>query len=213
MKTHKKETQKIFGYARVSTREQNEARQVLALAEAGVPQSNIFIDKMSGKDFERPEYKKLLGKLKLGSTLFVKSIDRLGRSYKDISEQWRVITKEIGADIVVIDMPPLDTRKEKNLLGNLISDLILTLLSFVAESEYRSIHERQAEGIAVAKARGVKFGRPPAPLPENFAGIYEEWKERRIGSSEAAMALAMPISTFTYRAKKFEEKKNKRNKR
>ena len=205
MKKQKRETQKIFGYARVSTREQNEARQVLALAEAGVPQSNIFIDKMSGKDFERPEYKKLLGKLKQGSTLFVKSIDRLGRSYKDISEQWRVITKEIGADIVVIDMPPLDTRKEKNLLGNLISDLILTLLSFVAESEYRSIHERQAEGIAVAKARGVKFGRPPAHLPENFAEIYEEWKERRIGSSEAARALAMPLSTFTYRAKKFEE--------
>ena len=209
MKKHKKETQKIFGYARVSTKEQNEARQVLALTEAGVPQSNIFIDKMSGKDFERPEYKKLLGKLRQGSTLFVKSIDRLGRSYKDISEQWRVITKEIGADIVVIDMPPLDTRKEKNLLGNLISDLILTLLSFVAESEYRSIHERQAEGIAVAKARGVKFGRPPAPLPENFAGIYEEWKARHIGASEAAKALAMPISTFTYRAKKFEERKNK----
>lgn len=155
------EKQKIYGYARTSTREQNEDRQIIALKEMGVPERNIFLDKLSGKNFERPQYKKMLRRLDSNSVLYIKSIDRLGRSYRDLSEQWRIITKEKGADVVVIDMPILDTRREKNLLGTFISDLILALLSYVAESEYRTIHQRQAEGIAAAKARGFKFGRPP----------------------------------------------------
>ena len=136
------EKQKIFGYARTSTREQNEDRQIIALKEMGVPEKNIFLDKLSGKNFERPQYKKMIRKLDNNSVLYIKSIDRLGRSYRDLSDQWRVITKEKGADVVVIDMPILDTRREKNLLGTFISDLILALLSYVAESEYRTIHQR-----------------------------------------------------------------------
>ena len=162
----------IYGYARVSTREQNEDRQIIALKEMGVPEENIYLDKLSGKNFDRPQYKKLLRKLNGKSVLYIKSIDRLGRSYRDLSDQWRIITKEKGADVVVIDMPILDTRREKNLLGTLISDLVLALLSYVAEAEYSTIHARQAEGIAAAKARGVKLGRPPKPLPENFHEVY-----------------------------------------
>ena len=191
---------KIYGYARVSTREQNEDRQILALKEMGVPEKNIYLDKLSGKDFERPKYKKLLKKLDSDSVLYIKSIDRLGRSYKDLSDQWRLITKEKKADVVVIDMPILDTRKDKNLLGTFISDLILALLSYVAESEYRTIHQRQAEGIAAAKARGVKMGRPPKPLPENFHEVYQKWKAEKISTSEAARLVNMPLSTFRYRA-------------
>lgn len=168
------EKQKIFGYARTSTKEQNEDRQIIALKEMGVPEKNIFLDKLSGKNFERPQYKKMIRKLDNNSVLYIKSIDRLGRSYRDLSDQWRVITKEKGADVVVIDMPILDTRREKNLLGTFISDLILALLSYVAESEYRTIHQRQAEGIAAAKARGFKFGRPPKQLPENFHEVYQK---------------------------------------
>ena len=153
------EKQKVYGYVRVSTKEQNEDRQIIALKEMGVPETNIFMDKLPGKDFERPQYKKLLKKLDSNSVLFIKSIDRLGRSYRDLSEQWRINTKEKGADVVVIDMPILDTRREKNLLGTFISDLILVLLSYVAESEYRTIHQRQAEGIAAAKAKGIKIRR------------------------------------------------------
>jgi len=145
---------KIYGYVRVSTKEQNEDRQIIALKELGVPEENIFVDKISGKDFDRPQYKRLLRRLNTESVLYIKSIDRLGRSYKDLCEQWRIITKDKGADIIVIDMPILDTRKEKGLLGTFISDLILALLSYVAESEYSTIHQRQAEGIAAAKARG-----------------------------------------------------------
>ena len=162
------ENAKIYGYMRVSTREQNEDRQRIALIEMGVPEKNIYADKLSGKDFNRPQYKKLLKKLDSGAVLFVKSIDRLGRNYADLNEQWRIITKEKGADIVVIDMPLLDTRREKNLLGTLISDIVLALLSYVAENERMNIRQRQAEGIAAAKARGVKFGRPPIPLPDTL---------------------------------------------
>ena len=194
------EKQKIYGYMRVSTREQNEDRQVIALKEMGVPKQNIYMDKLSGKDFERPQYKKLLRKLDSNSVLFIKSIDRLGRSYRDLSEQWRIITKDKGSDVVVIDMPILDTRREKNLLGTFISDLILALLSYIAESEYRTIHQRQAEGIAAAKAKGVKMGRPPKPLPENFYDVYQRWKAEKISTSEAAKLVDMPISTFRYRA-------------
>ena len=194
------EKQKVYGYVRVSTREQNEDRQVIALKEMGVPKQNIYMDKLSGKDFERPQYKKLLRKLDSNSVLFIKSIDRLGRSYRDLSEQWRIITKDKGSDVVVIDMPILDTRREKNLLGTFISDLILALLSYIAESEYRTIHQRQAEGIAAAKAKGVKMGRPPKPLPENFYDVYQRWKAEKISTSEAAKLVDMPISTFRYRA-------------
>ncbi|MGO4972679.1 recombinase family protein [[Clostridium] aminophilum] len=194
------ENVKIYGYARVSTREQNEDRQIQALMKMGVPKKGIYIDKLSGKDFERPQYKKMLKKLDTNSILYVKSIDRLGRNYRDLSDQWRIITREKGADVVVIDMPLLDTRRKKNLLGAFISDLILSLLSYVAETEYETIHQRQAEGIAAAKARGVKFGRPPKPLPENFQEVYLSWKENKISAKEAARLVNMPSSTFRYRA-------------
>ncbi len=158
----------IFGYVRVSSRDQNEDRQMIALQEMGIPERNIFVDKQSGKDFKRPVYKKLVRKLKKDDLLYVKSIDRLGRNYKEILEQWRILTKEKGIDIVVLDMPLLDTRRGKDLMGTFLSDIVLQVLSFVAENERSNIKQRQAEGIAAAKERGVKFGRPPLPVPENF---------------------------------------------
>ena len=197
------DNQKIYGYARISTREQNEDRQILALKEMGVPEKNIFLDKMSGKNFDRPQYKKMLRKLNSNSVLFIKSIDRLGRSYKDLSEQWRIITKEKGADVVVIDMPLLDTRRDKNLLGTFISDLILALLSYISENEYCTIHQRQAEGIAAAKARGVRFGRIPKPLPGNFHEVYKRWKQKKISVSQAAKECGLPQTTFYDKAKLF----------
>ena len=197
---------KIYGYMRVSSREQNEDRQGIALLEIGVPEKNIFMDKLSGKNFERPQYKKLIKKLDGNSVLFVKSIDRLGRNYKDLNEQWRIITKEKGADIVVVDMPLLDTRREKNLLGTLISDIVLALLSYVAENERMNIKQRQAEGIAAAKARGIKFGRPPLRLPDNFHQVHKEWREGKISVTQAAKACGLPQSTFFRKARKYEEK-------
>ena len=194
------ENEKIYGYARVSTIGQNEDRQILALMEMGVPQNRIYLDKLSGKNFDRPQYKRLLKKLDDNSVLYIKSIDRLGCNYRDLSEQWRIITKEKGADVVVIDMPLLDTRREKSLLGTFISDLILALLSYVAETEYQTIHQRHAEGIAAAKARGVKLGRPPRPLPENFHDVYQRWKAEKISTEEAARLVNMPASTLRYRA-------------
>ena len=196
---------KNYGYARVSTREQNEDRQIIALKEMGVPEKNIYLDKLSGKNFDRPQYKKLLKKLDDNSVLYIKSIDRLGRSYRDLSDQWQLITKDRGADVVVIDMPVLDTRREKNLLGTLISDLVLALLSYVAESEYSTIHQRQAEGIAAARARGVKLGRPPKPLPDNFYEVYQKWKAEKISTEEAARQVNMPPSTFRYRANSYKK--------
>ena len=198
---------KIYGYARVSTREQNEDRQIIALKEMGVPEKNIYLDKLSGKNFDRPQYKKLLKKLDENSVLYIKSIDRLGRSYRDLSNQWQLITKDKGADVVVIDMPVLDTRREKNLLGTLISDLVLALLSYVAESEYSTIHQRQAEGIAAARARGVKLGRPPKSLPPNFYKVYQQWIGKKISVSEAAKECGMPRSTFYYKAKVYKNAK------
>lgn len=170
-----------------------------------MPEKNIFLDKLSGKNFDRPQYKKLLKKLDGNSVLYIKSIDRLGRSYRDLSDQWQLITKDKGADVVVIDMPVLDTRREKNLLGTLISDLVLALLSYVAESEYSTIHQRQAEGIAAARARGVKLGRPPKPLPENFHEVYQKWKAEKISTEEAARLVNMPPSTFRYRANSYKK--------
>lgn len=172
----------------------------------GVPEKQIYIDKMSGKNFERPQYKKLIKKLDSESVLFVKSIDRLGRNYKDLNEQWRIITKEKGADIVVIDMPLLDTRREKNLLGTLISDIVLALLSYVAENERMNIKQRQAEGIAAAKAKGVKFGRPPRNLPANFYEVHSRWRSGKISVSQAARECGLPQSTFFRKAKEFEGK-------
>lgn len=195
--------QKIYGYARVSTVQQNENRQVSALIEMGVPEKNIYVDKVTGKNFNRPQYKKLLKRLDADSVLYIKSIDRLGRSYQDLGEQWRIITKDKETDIVVIDMPILDTRREKNLLGTFISDLILTLLSYCAANEYNVIHQRQAEGIAAAKAKGVKMGRPPQPLPDNFHEIYQLWVSREITMAEAANLCEMPVSSFKYRAENY----------
>lgn len=190
---------------RVSSREQNEDRQKLALLQMGIPEKQIYIDKMSGKNFERPQYKRLLKKLDYGSVLFVKSIDRLGRNYTDLNEQWRIITKEKGADIVVIDMPILDTRKEKNLLGTFISDIVLALLSFVAENERINIKQRQAEGIAAAKARGVKFGRPPLPIPDNFDELCHDWRSGIITMKKAAEICNMCEKTFYSKAVKYEK--------
>lgn len=196
---------KIFGYARVSSQEQNEDRQVIALKELGVPEKQIYIDKQSGKNFERKQYKRLLRRLDENSVLFVKSIDRLGRNYADLNEQWRIITKEKGADVVVIDMPLLDTRREKNLLGTFISDIVLSLLSYVAENERMNIRQRQAEGIEAAKARGVKFGRPSVSIPDNFYEVHKQWREKKLTLKQAAKACNLPESTFYDKAKKFED--------
>lgn len=199
--------QKIYGYMRVSTKEQNEDRQRLALMEAGVPEKNIFMDKQSGKDFERIEYKRMLRRLNERSVLYVKSIDRLGRNYQELNEQWRIITKEKCADIVVIDMPILDTRREKNLLGTFIADLILTLLSYLAENERTIIKKRQEEGIAAARIRGVRFGRPTLPLPDNFSEAYKEWRNGNITQEHAAKMCGLARSTFRDKAKVWELQK------
>jgi len=196
---------KIYGYMRVSSKEQNEDRQKIALTEMGVPENNIYMDKQSGKDFERTQYKRLLRKLNENSVLYIKSIDRLGRNYGELNEQWRIITKEKKADIVVIDMPLLDTRREKNLLGTFISDVVLALLSYVAENERTNIKQRQAEGIAAAKARGVKFGRPPLPIPENFYQMHKDWRAGKITIEEAAKACNMCPKTFYSKAVKYEK--------
>lgn len=195
----------IYGYMRVSSKEQNEDRQKIALIEMGVPENHIYMDKQSGKDFERTQYKRLLRKLNENSVLYIKSIDRLGRNYGELNEQWRIITKEKKADIVVIDMPLLDTRREKNLLGTFISDVVLALLSYVAENERTNIKQRQAEGIAAAKARGVKFGRPPLPIPENFYQMHKDWRTGKITIEEAAKACNMCPKTFYSKAVKYEK--------
>lgn len=197
--------QKKYGYIRVSAKDQNEDRQIKAMNKFGILEKNIYMDKQSGKDFNRRQYKKLLNKLDKNSVLYVKSIDRLGRNYTELNEQWRVITKEIGADIVVIDMPLLDTRREKNLMGTLISDIVLSLLSYVAENERINIRQRQAEGIQAAKLRGVKFGRPAIPLPDNFGEIYEAWKSKKITANEAAKLCNMATKTFYSKTKKYKK--------
>ena len=197
----------VYGYIRVSSREQNEERQLISLREVQVPEENTFIDKQSGKDFERPQYKRLLRKLKKDDLLYIKSIDRLGRNYGEILEQWRILTKEKSVDIVVLDMPLLDTRQGKDLMGTFLSDIVLQVLSFVAENERTNIRQRQAEGIAAAKARGVRFGRPPKPLPENFHHLYQQWKNGKITGTAAAKLCGIPLSTFRYRAEIYEKAK------
>ena len=194
-----------YAYIRVSTREQNEDRQLIALREMSVPEKNIFMDKQSGKDFDRPAYKRLLRKLKKDDLLYIKSIDRLGRNYLEIQEQWRAITKDKGVDIVVLDMPLLDTRRGKDLVGTFLADIVLQVLSFVAENERTNIRQRQAEGIAAAKARGVRFGRPPKPLPEGFHCAYQRWKSGKCTCTAAAKECGMPLATFRYRAEIYEK--------
>lgn len=190
----------IYGYVRVSSRDQNEDRQLIALREMAVPKKNIYTDKQSGKDFERPAYKRLLKKLKKDDLLYIKSIDRLGRNYEEIQNQWRILTKDRGIDIVVLDMPLLDTRRGKDLVGTFLSDIVLQVLSFVAENERGNIRQRQAEGIAAAKARGVRFGKPPRPLPENFHEAYQHWKSGRMTCTAAAKECGLPLSTFRDKA-------------
>ena len=186
----------IYGYVRVSTREQNEGRQIIAMKEFGVAAEHIVLDKQSGKDFDRPGYRRLMRKLKAGDTLVIKSIDRLGRNYEEILEQWRLLTKEKLASIVVLDMPLLDTRQGRDLTGTLIADIVLQLLSYVAQTERENIRQRQAEGIAEAKAKGVRFGPPCHPLPDSFEELRQAWRNKRMTLRAAAEACGIPKSTF-----------------
>ena len=188
---------------RVSSTDQNEDRQFDAMKGAGVPEKNIFLDKQSGKDFERPQYKKLMKKLKSGDLLYVLSIDRLGRNYEEIQTQWRILTKDIRVDICVIDMPLLDTRNGKDLMGTFIADLVLQILSFVAQSERENIRKRQAEGIASAKARGVDFGRPKIPMPEDFPELIKVWENHQITTDEITKIYNISKSTFYRRVKEY----------
>ena len=192
---------KVFGYVRVSSRDQNEDRQMISMEQQGIPRRNTYVDKQSGKDFQRPQYQKLLKKLKKNDVLYIKSIDRLGRNYEDVQNQWRILTKEMGVDIVVIDMPILDTRRGKDLMGTFLSDIVLQVLSFVAENERDNIRRRQAEGIAAARARGVRFGRPKVPLPDNFPEMAHAYLSGEITCIEAARLCGMSKSSFDRRSK------------
>ena len=195
----------VYGYVRVSAKDQNEDRQIIAMREVGVSEKNIYMDKQSGKDFKRKQYKRLVRKMKKDDLLYIKSIDRLGRNYEEIIKQWRYLTKEKRIDIIVLDMPLLDTRRGKDLMGTFLSDIVLQVLSFVAENERSNIRQRQAEGIAAAKARGVKFGRPLKPLPENFHTIYQRCRNWKITGTKAAEECNMPITTFRYKADIYEK--------
>lgn len=191
----------IYGYVRVSSKDQNEDRQLIAIRELNVEPDHVFIDKQSGKDFCRPEYLRLMTIIRPGDLIYVKSIDRLGRNYEEIQNQWRIITKDKMADISVIDMPLLDTRREKNLIGTFLSDIVLQVLSFVAENERQNIRQRQAEGIAAAKAKGVTFGRPRIQEPDDFEEIYMGWKQKKISPRDAAYLAGMSLSAFYARTR------------
>ena len=193
--------EQIYGYARVSTKEQNEARQLTALREMGIPSENVYLDKQSGADFERVQYRRMLRRLGPGDTLIVKSIDRLGRNYTEILEQWRIITKSKRAAIVILDMPLLDTRQNRDLTGQLIADIVLQLLSYVAQTEREFIRQRQAEGISAARERGVHFGRDATPISENFPQTLAEWRAKKLGSRAAAERLGVSQTTFLKWAK------------
>lgn len=190
------EHSRIYGYVRVSSADQNENRQMMILQKLGIEKRNIYIDKRSGKDFERPQYKKMISKLRSGDLLYISSIDRLGRNYEEIQNQWKILTKEIGIDICVLDMPLLDTREGKDLLGTFIADIVLQILSFFAQSERENIHQRQEQGIAAAQKRGVRFGRPPIALPKDFGTIAKEVKNKQITLEEALVYCKMSRSTF-----------------
>lgn len=189
--------QRIFGYVRVSARDQNIDRQMVVMEKLKIPKNNLFIDKLSGKDFNRPNYKRMVKRMRAGDVLYIKSIDRLGRDYTEIIEQWRILTKKKRADIVVVDFPLLDTRKkDKDLTGTFIADLVLQILSYVAQTERENIKQRQKEGITAAKAKGVRFGRPAKDVPEDFLEIYEKWKKKKISLREAARRLEVDHNTF-----------------
>ena len=190
-----------YGYVRVSTKDQNEDRQLSAMRDIPVARRNIYVDRQSGKDFDRPQYRKLIRRLKRDDLLYIKSIDRLGRDYTEIQDQWRLITRK-GVDIVVLDMPLLDTRRGKDLVGTFLSDVVLQVLSFMAENEWENIHRRQAEGIAAEKERGVHLGRPVNPVPENFKEITRLWQQKEMSIKKAAALCGMPNSTFYYKAMK-----------
>ena len=190
----------VYGYVRVSTSEQNEDRQLIAMNTVQVPERNIYMDKQSGKDFKRPMYMRMLKRLKQDDVLYIKSIDRLGRDYEEVLEQWRMLTKEKKVDIVVLDMPLLDTRRGRDLMGTFLSDIVLQVLSFVAENERKNIRERQKEGIEAAGRRGVRFGTPPKPVPENFEQACGKWEAGEITGREAAMECNMPFSSFYRKA-------------
>lgn len=194
----------VYGYIRVSSKDQNEDRQLIALYDKGVEDHFIYMDKTSGKNFERPQYKRLVKKMKPGDLLYIQSIDRLGRNYEEVQNQWRILTKEKNVDICVIDMPLLDTRQGKDLMGTFIADLVLQILSFVAQNERDFIRKRQAEGIAAAKAKGVRFGRPPLPLPDNFHEVQKAWRAKKLPLKQAAAACNMPVGTFYSKATKLE---------
>ncbi len=187
---------KIYGYIRVSSTDQNEDRQQMAVNAKGVPLQNVFMDKQSGKDFERPQYKRLVKRLRPGDLLYILSIDRLGRNYKEIQEQWRILTKIKNVDVCVIDMPLLDTRTAKDLMGTFIADLVLQILSFVAENERANIRQRQQQGIAAAKARGVRFGRPEKPLPEDFTQIVRKWEQKELDLQDVLEKCNISDATF-----------------
>jgi len=195
---------KVYGYVRVSSTDQHEDRQLIAMAERGIPQGRVYIDKQSGKDFARPRYRALMKKLRPGDQLCITSIDRLGRNYEEIQEQWRFLTREKKVDILVFDMPLLDTRRDKDLVGTLIADLVLQVLSFVAQNERENIRKRQAEGIAAAKARGVKFGRKKTALTPDFLQAYAQWKGRQISLTEAAKRCGISRAGFYYRVYKYQ---------
>ena len=192
---------KNYGYIRVSTKEQNEDRQIIAFRDLDIPSENIYMDKQSGKDFQRPQYRKMSEKLKKDDLLYIKSIDRLGRNYDEVLEQWRILTKEKGVDIVVLEMPLLDTRRGKDLMGTFLSDIVLQVLSFVAENERSCIRQRQAEGIAAAKERGVRFGRPEKELPDNFLMLVRRWENKQLSLSKLLEICQMSESTFYRRMK------------
>ncbi len=194
-----------YGYIRVSSKDQNEDRQLIAMRDRNIPIRNLYMDKQSGKDFERPAYQALLKRIRKGDLLIVKSIDRLGRNYREIMEQWRVITREKGADIIILDMPLLDTTNSKDLLGTFISDIVLQLLSFVSENERENIRKRQAEGIAAAKARGVRFGGIFKPMPEDFKALYEKWSTKQMPIAEFARRCGVCESTLYKRIKEYRE--------
>jgi len=198
-----------YGYVRVSSTDQNEERQISTLREKQILQKNIYKDKQSGKDFERPQYKKMLKRLKAGDLLYILSIDRLGRNYKEIQNQWRILTKEIGVDICVIDMPLLDTRNGKDLMGTFIADLVLQILSFVAQSERENIRKRQSQGIAAAKKRGVRFGRPEKPIPEGFAETVKLWEKKEIDIKAVLEMCGLKEATFYRRLREYRMKNNK----
>lgn len=193
----------IYGYIRVSSTDQNENRQVAALAEKGVPEKNFFMDKQSGRDFDRPQYQKLIKKLKSGDLLYIISIDRLGRNYEEIQNQWRILTKEKGVDICVLDMPLLDTRQGRDLMGTFIADLVLQIQSFAAQSERENIRKRQEQGIATAKAKGIRFGRPEKPVPENFGQLVSDWEKKRVSFKETLKLCNMSEATFYRKLRKY----------